>query len=158
MSQTSAKVTELVQTWQDVPGGLMPALWSVQNGLGYIPKEDVPEIANILNLSVAEVHGVISFYHDFKSEPKAAHTIKLCRAEACQAMGARELQRFAEQRTGAKIDESGSTVKLESVYCLGLCACAPAAMVDGRLKARLDEQTLGALIDACETAEDGARG
>lgn len=158
MSQTRESVSKLVESWQGVPGGLMPALWSVQNGLGYIPSDDVPEIANILNLSVAEVHGVISFYHDFKTQPAATHTIKLCRAEACQAMGARELQSFAEQRLGAKIDENASAVKLESVYCLGLCACAPAAMVDGQLKARLDEQSLGELIDACEATEGADHG
>ncbi len=158
MSQTRATVSELVGNWQNVPGGLMPALWSVQNGLGYIPSEDVPEIASVLNLSVAEVHGVISFYHDFKTTPPPAHTIKLCRAEACQAMGARDLQTYAEQRLGTKIDEHGSAVKLESVYCLGLCACAPAAMVDGKLQARLNEQALGKLIDVCDSTEGAVHG
>ncbi|MFK7730018.1 MAG: NAD(P)H-dependent oxidoreductase subunit E [Pseudomonadales bacterium] len=158
MSQTRETVSELVTSWQDVPGGLMPALWSVQNGLGYIPSDDVPEIASILNLSVAEVHGVISFYHDFKTEAPSAHTVKLCRAEACQAMGARELQSFAEQRLGAKIDEKGSNISLESVYCLGLCACAPAAMVDGKVKARLNQQTLGKLIDDCRSSEGNQHG
>lgn len=157
MSQTEANVSrahisELVQAWHKVPGGLMPALWSIQNTVGYIPSEAVPEIANVLNLSVAEVHGVISFYHDFKTQPPAAHTIKLCQAEACQAMGARALQAFAEQRLGVKLDERGSSVNLESVYCLGLCACAPAVMVDGQLKARVTEQSLGEFIDECDMA------
>ncbi len=134
----------------------MPALWSIQNAFGHVPSHAVPEIASILNLSVAEVHGVISFYHDFKTEPASAHSIKLCRAEACQAMGVRALETFAEQRLGVKFDEQGPLVCLESVYCLGLCACAPAAMVDGKLHARLNEQKLGKLIDECESTEAGA--
>ena len=156
MKQTESTVADLVQVWQKVPGGLMPALWAVQNELGYIPRDEVPIIASVLNLSVAEVHGVISFYHDFKTEPAGQHSVKICRAEACQAMGSRELQAYAEQRLGVGFDEHQGDVQLESVYCLGLCACAPAAMVDGKLHARLDQRKLAALLDECQRSEEAS--
>ncbi len=146
-SSVSDTVREAILAFQAEPGGLMPALWAVQNVLGYIPEEEVPTIAKAMNQSVAEVHGVISFYHDFKSRPPAAHTVKICRAEACQAMGGRRLQAFAEQQLGVEFDQaSSSAVALESVYCLGLCACAPAAMVDGKLVAKLDEDRLATIL------------
>lgn len=126
----------------------MPALWAIQNQLGYVPPDHVPEIAGQMNLSIAEVHGVLSFYHDFRSSEPAKHTIKMCRAEACQSMGSRELQTTAQSIIGSDFDapagESG--IELRSVYCLGLCANAPAAMVDDELHAGLDEAKLKQLL------------
>jgi formate dehydrogenase subunit gamma len=109
----------------------------------------VPAIAHALNLSRAEVHGVISFYHDFRAAPPGRHVLRVCRAEACQAMGAERLARAVQGRLG--IEWHGTTpdgsVTLEPVYCLGNCACAPAAMLDGRVHGRLTQERVAALVD-----------
>lgn len=148
-------LSRLLEPWQGKAGALLPALWAVQDELGYIPADGVAQIADRLNLSIAEVHGVISFYHDFKTTPPARHSVKMCRAEACQAMGARALQAQARQLLAAEFDQpsSSASVALESVYCLGLCACAPAAMIDGSLHGRLDATALTGLLSALIDAE-----
>lgn len=126
------------------PGPLLEILHLVQNELGCVPPESVPLIAEALNLSRADVHGVVSFYHHFREQPAGRHTIKLCRAEACQAMNGDALAAFAKQRLGLDFGETrvDGKVTLEAVYCLGNCACAPSAMIDGHLRGRLDRQTL----------------
>lgn len=130
-------------------GPLLPILHAVQREVGFLPEAAIPVIAEALNISRAEVHGVISFYHDFRSEPAGRHVLKICRAEACQAMGGRELGDAARARLG--IDWHGTTgngaVTLEPVYCLGLCACGPAAMVDNRVVGRVDAALLDDLLE-----------
>ncbi len=122
-------------------GALLPILHDVQDHFGFVPAEAVPLIAEILNLSRADVHGVVSFYHDFKQAPATRPVIKLCRAEACQARGVAEV---------APSLEADQRVAVETVYCLGLCASGPAAMVGGRLYARLDRAGAERLLeDAC---------
>ena len=147
-TKLSAEIGALVAPFQAEQGGLMPALWAIQNQLGYIPPDHVPEIAKQMNLSIAEVHGVLGFYHDFRSTEPVKHTIKLCRAEACQAMGSRALQTAAQRIVGSGFDAPAGDngIELRSVYCLGLCANAPAAMIDGELHASLDEATLKQLV------------
>lgn len=120
-------------------GPLLPILHAVQNTFGHVPEAAVPVIADVLNLSRAEVHGTVTFYHDFRRTPANGTIVKICRAEACQAMGARELIKHAEENTG-------SEAQIEAIYCLGLCATAPAAMVDGKIHARLDKSSLMSLI------------
>jgi len=131
------------------PGPLLEILHLVQNELGCVPPESVPLIADALNLSRAEVHGVVSFYHHFRAQPAGQHTIKLCRAEACQAMNGEQLAEFAKQRLQIEFGETrdDGKVTLEAVYCLGNCACAPSAMIDGRLRGRLDSQKLAECVD-----------
>ena len=114
-------------------GALLPLLHALQAEFGWIPPEAVPIIAEVLNLSRAEVHGVISFYHDFRTQPPPARVLQLCRAEACQARGGEALAAAVEDRTAGRAD-----VAVEAVYCLGLCASGPAAMLNGRPHARLD--------------------
>jgi formate dehydrogenase subunit gamma len=124
-------------------GALLPILHDVQEALGYVPAEAVPIIANALNLSRAEVHGTISFYHDFRRELPTRPIIKLCRAEACQARGAEKI---------ASLLEDDGRVEVEAVYCLGLCATGPNAMFRQDLFSRLDEQRVLKLIErAAET-------
>ncbi len=129
-------------------GPLLPILHAVQETFGHIPETAIPLIAEVLNLSRAEVHGIVTFYHDFREKPAGQRVVKICRAEACQSMGADALIARAEEHLG--IACGGTTadgaVTLEPVYCLGLCACAPSAMVDGRVAGRLDEAKLDALI------------
>jgi formate dehydrogenase subunit gamma len=129
-------------------GPLLPILHAVQETFGYVPADAVPLIADALNLSRAEVHGVVTFYHDFTAEPRGRHVLKLCRAEACQAAGGDALAARAAAKLGIAAGETSRdrNVTLQPVYCLGLCATAPAAMLDGRLVGRLDEKRLDALV------------
>lgn len=127
---------------------LLDILNALQDACGHVPDSAVPLIAEALNLSRAEVHGVVTFYHDFRRAPPAKHTLKLCRAEACQSMGGERLAERASLVLGIAFGETSGepSVSLESVYCLGLCACAPAALFDGRPVGRLDEPALDTLL------------
>jgi len=136
-------------------GALLPILHEVQDTLGYIPPDAVPMIAHALNLSRAEVHGVISFYHDFRTEPPGEHTVHLCRAEACQAMGARELEQHAREHLGVSFGETTANglFTLEPVYCLGNCACAPSIRINDDVYARVSPARFDELIAELESAE-----
>lgn len=129
-------------------GALLPILHAVQAEFGHVPKEAVPVIAGALNLSRADVHGVVTFYHDFREHPAGRHVLKLCRAEACQAMGGDRLATRARETLGLDWHETSAdgATTLEPVYCLGLCSVAPAAMLDGALRGRLDDDSLAVLI------------
>lgn len=135
------------------PGALLPILHAVQHELGYVPPDAIPAIASALNLSRAEVHGVVSFYHDFRSEAPGRHVVHLCRAEACQSMGADGLVDHARRRLG--IDFHGTTgdgaVTLEPIYCLGNCALSPAMMIDGELHGRVTPKRFDALMSGLES-------
>jgi formate dehydrogenase subunit gamma len=130
-------------------GALLPILHAVQAAVGYIPAEAIPVLADELNLSRADVHGVISFYHDFRSEPAGRSTVRVCRAEACQALGAGRLVAHLRQRHGVTLGETSQDGSLtaEQVFCLGNCALGPAAQVNGQLYGRLDEARLSAILD-----------
>lgn len=140
-------VQALIAQHRDRPGALLPLLHAVQDALGHVPAEAVPWIAEGLNLSRAEVHGVISYYHFFRSAPSGQHVVQVCCAEACQACGAQQLLREAERILGCKAHETRADgrVTLEPVYCLGLCASAPAVQVDDRLLARMTPERLQSL-------------
>ncbi len=140
-----ARIKEL----ESLPGALLPILHAIQDDFGYIDKAAVPLIADVLNLSHAEVHGVISFYHDFRHEPPGRHTLKMCRAESCQAMGCDRLIEHVENRLGAKLGETTSdgSFTLDAVYCLGNCALSPAVMLDGKPYGRVSAQVADFLID-----------
>jgi formate dehydrogenase subunit gamma len=129
-------------------GSLLPILHALQEEFGYIDAAAEPLIAEALNITRAEVHGVVTFYHDFRREPAGRHVLKLCRAEACQAAGGDPLAAHAETRLGMAMGTTApdGSVTLEPVYCLGLCALAPSAMLDGRVVARLDQKRLDALL------------
>jgi formate dehydrogenase subunit gamma len=140
---------ELIAARRDLPGALLPILHAIQDRFGYVAKEAVPSIAKALNISRAEVHGVISFYHDFRSEPAGRHILKLCRAEACQSMGCDALIEHVEQRLHAGLGETTTSrnFSLEAVYCLGNCALSPAIMLDGKLHGRVDNAKIDRLIE-----------
>jgi formate dehydrogenase subunit gamma len=124
-------------------GALMPILHEVMEECGYIDQADLPVIADVVNLSVAEVHGVVSFYHDFTTTPPTAHAIELCRAEACQSVGAQAL--FDQTRARSDAGELGGSVTVREVFCLGNCALGPAGTIDGRLLGRLDTDKITTL-------------
>lgn len=129
---------------------LLPILHAIQDAIGYIPHEAVSEIAAALNLSIAEVHGVISFYHYFRRTPPGNHTIRLCRAESCQAMGGKALQEHAKKQLDIDWHETTSDgdFSLEPVYCLGNCACSPALTVDDEVYGRVTPERFDELIAA----------
>ena len=139
---------ELIDSGKGAPGALLPILHMLQETFGYIDREAVPLIADALNISRAEVHGVVTFYHDFRQSPPPVHTLKLCRAEACQSMGGDRLADDAIARLGIGFGETTADgrIGLEPVYCLGLCSAAPSAMLDGKITARLDETKLDAIL------------
>jgi len=138
-----------IQEFERLPGALLPILHALQEEFGYIDKAAIPLIASALNLSHAEVHGVVSFYHDFRHEPGGRHTMKVCRAESCQAMGCESMIRHVEDRLGVKLGQTTEdrSITLEPVYCLGNCALSPAVMLDGKLYGRVSSEVADFLID-----------
>lgn len=144
----ATRISEIVESCRHLEGPLLPVLHKVQAEFGFIPESAKQVIAKALNLSRAEVHGVVTFYHDFRDHPAGRHTLKLCRAEACQSMGCESLAEQIKAKLG--VDWHGTTsdgaITLEPVFCLGLCAQAPAAMLDGDVYARLDEDCLGEIL------------
>lgn len=145
---TAARTTEILAQHRDVEGATLVILHALQEAFGYVPEPAIPMVAEALNLSRAEVHGVVTFYHDFRHEPAGRHVLKLCRAEACQAAGGDALADRAEQKLGIKLGHTTADqrVTLEPVYCLGLCATAPSAMLNGRVVGRLDAKRLDSLV------------
>lgn len=146
--EVTARVGEILNAHKGMEGALLPILHAIQADFGYVPQAALPIIAQDLNLSRAEVHGVMSFYHDFRENPAGKHVLKLCRAEACQAVGADRVAAHAQKALGIEWHETtkDGAVTLEPVFCLGLCACAPAALVDGKLVGRVDEARIDAII------------
>jgi formate dehydrogenase subunit gamma len=138
----------IVADRRSLEGPLLPILHEVQDAFGYVPQEALPVIADELNLSRAEVYGVVTFYHDYRDHPAGRHVLKLCRAEACQSMGGDALAENVKKALGIDFHQTtpDGGVTLEPVYCLGLCACAPSAMLDGEVHARVDDETMAELI------------
>lgn len=134
-------------------GPLLPILHALQAEFGFVPQASVPQIAERLNISRAEVAGVISFYHDFRATPAGRKVLRICRAEACQSMGANTLAAQVQDKLGIGWGETtpDGAVTLEAVYCLGLCACAPAVQIDGTLMGRADEARIAAVLDGVTT-------
>ena len=132
-----------------IKGGLLPALHELQRVFGQVPGDAIAILADAFNLSRAEVHGVVTFYHDFRSAPAGRHVLKLCRAEACQAVGGTSVAEAAKRQLKLDWNETSADGKwtLEPVFCLGLCASGPSAMLDGELLARLDSARLERVID-----------
>ena len=145
---SAARLAEILQAHAGMEGSLLPMLHAVQAAFGYIPRESVPLIAENLNLTRAEVHGVVTFYHDYRETPAGQHVLKLCRAEACQSMGCEALVEHVEQRLGVSCGHTSGNgrVTLEAIYCLGLCATAPSGMIDGKVIGRLNAAKLDKVL------------
>lgn len=131
------------------PGAMLPILHDLQEAFGHVPAEAVPLVAHALNVTRAEVHGVVSFYHDYRRHPPGRHILQLCRAEACQALGCETLADHVRSRLNVGWHEttSDAAVTLEPVFCLGLCAIGPAALLDGQPLARLNPARIGDVLD-----------
>ena len=142
-------ITDILSKHAQTPGGLLPILHDVQDRLGYIPADCVRDIAQSLNLSNAEVHGVVSFYHYFRQSPPGKHVIRVCRAESCQAMNSKGLERHIQSRLEVdwhKTSPDGEFT-LEPVYCLGNCACSPSITIDDNVFGRVSNERFDRLIE-----------
>ena len=135
----NAVIGRVLEERKDQSGALLPILHGIQDVLGYVPREAIAQIAQALNLSRAEIHGVVSFYHHFRSSPPGRHTVYLCRAESCQSMGADQLAAHAKTKLGIDFHETtrDGAFTLEPIYCLGNCACSPAMMIDEEVYGRV---------------------
>lgn len=143
-------VAAVIDDLKEKPGALLPILHGIQDALGYIPPDSVPMIAGALNLSRAEVHGVITFYHYFRETPPGKHTVHVCRAESCQSMNAAGLEAHAKASLGIEYHETtpDGAFSLEPVYCLGMCSCSPAIMVDGEVYGRVSPERFDQILNA----------
>ncbi|MBN6040526.1 formate dehydrogenase subunit gamma [Amycolatopsis sp. 195334CR] len=155
MSDMADRARAVVDAHRGDRGALLPILHGLQAEFGYVDQALLPLVAKELNLSRADVHGVVSFYTDFRTEPAGRTVVKLCRAEACQSVGAERLVAHAEQVLGSKVGQTTAdgSVTLEQVFCLGNCALGPAGQVDGRLHGNLDEAALDSIIAEAEAGK-----
>ncbi|MFW5432000.1 MAG: formate dehydrogenase subunit gamma [Methylophilaceae bacterium] len=142
------KIDAHIMAHQQVPGGLMPLLHAIQDDIGYIPEEIYPQISKGLALSVAEVHGFVTFYHHFRTHPVGKHVLQVCRAESCQAMGSEKLEAEIKAKLGVGYHETTADgeITLLPVYCLGNCACSPAVMMDEDVYGRMDLAQVAELV------------
>lgn len=147
-------IQEEVAALNHKPGALLPILHAIQNRVGYVPEGAVPIIADMLQQSRAEIHGVISFYHHFRTAPCGSNVVQVCRAEACQAMGGRELEAHVNKRLGVEYHATtlDNEFTLEPVYCLGNCACAPSIRVNDDIHGRMSPQKFDRLVDRLTTS------
>ena len=145
---TEEDIRAIIVPLASLEGPLLPMLHALQDSYGHVPQTAVPVLADVLNLGRAEVHGVISFYHDFRDAPAGRHVLKICRAEACQSMGADSLAESTFRKLGIGWHDTtrNGAVTVEPVYCLGLCACAPAVMLDDRVVGRVDDARMDKLL------------
>lgn len=148
-TELAARTAAVISEMKSLEGPLIPILHGIQEEFGYVPQETLPIIADALNLSRAEVHGVFTFYHDFRHHPAGRHVLKVCQAEACQSMGSEAIAAQIKQKFGIGFHETtqDGAVTLEPIYCLGLCACAPAAMLDGEVIGRLDADKIDEIAE-----------
>jgi formate dehydrogenase subunit gamma len=148
-------IAQAIEAHRRCEGPLLPVLHAIQDRLGYIPREAIAAVAHALNVSRAEVHGVLSFYHDFRTGPAGRHVVRLCHAEACQSVGSEALAVHARARLGVDFHETSAdgAFTLEPVYCLGGCACSPTMMLDGRLYGRVTPERFDHLVAALERSD-----
>lgn len=147
MAWNEAHARELLGAFVAMPGGLLPALHALLDAFGHVPEAAVAVVADVMNLSRAEVHGVITFYDWFRTEPPGRRVLRVCRAEACQAMGAEALLAHVQRKLAIDLHQTRAdgAVSLEPVFCLGLCGCSPAVMVDDRVYGRVTPERFDAL-------------
>jgi formate dehydrogenase subunit gamma len=151
----SAVIRRVVEERKDMPGAALPILHGIQDALGYVPRDAIAQIAQALNLSRAEIHGVVSFYHYFRTSPPGRHTVYLCRAESCQSMGANRLVEHVKAKLGVDFHETtrDGAFTLEPIYCLGNCACSPAMMVDDQIYGRITPARFEEVMSEIKTLE-----
>lgn len=142
------KAQMIIDQYSSLEGGLLECLHAVQHQFGYVPKETIDTLADGFNISRAEVHGVISYYHDFRTKPAGLNVIKVCQAESCQAMGSRALTEHVQKKLALDIGQQNEEYSLEAVYCFGNCALSPNLEINGKLHARVGQDDFNHLIKA----------
>jgi len=140
-------ISEIIAEFNSKPEMLVQILQTIVSRFGWVPPETIRQLAEELNLSRADVHGVVEYYHDFRTDEPGKHIVKICQAEACQAMGSRELTEHAKKTLAVGLHDTNNDVTLEPVFCLGNCACSPAVMIDGKTHGRVNESRFDALLD-----------
>jgi len=147
-------VNHCIADYQGMPGALLPLLHAIQDNIGYVPESAYPLISKALSLSVAEVHGVVTFYHHFRTHKPGRHILQICRAESCQSMGSDSLETHVKKKLGIEFHETTSdgSITLEPIYCLGNCACSPAIMIDEEVYGRVDNKKIDQLISDLKSA------
>ena len=146
--ETLTTIQSLIAQLKEMPGALMPLLHAIQDTIGYIPEDSYLPISKALALSVAEVHGVVTFYHHFRTHPSGKHILQICRAESCQAMGSEKLEASIKAKLGIDYHQTtpDGAITLEPIYCLGNCACSPSVMMDDEVYGRMDALKAAELI------------
>ena len=154
LDENLVSIDKHIETHVNVPGALMPLLHAIQDDVGYVPESAYTRIAKALNLSVAEVHGVVSFYHHFRTHAPGKHILQLCRAESCQAMGSEALERYVKKTLGVDYHQTTAdgAITLEPIYCLGNCACSPAVLIDDQVCGRVDIDRMNEIIAEARSA------
>ncbi|WP_111493656.1 formate dehydrogenase subunit gamma [Marinobacter bohaiensis] len=150
---TLEQIQQEIDAHRHRPGAMLPILHAIQDRFGYVPEAAVPLIAESMRQTRAEVHGIISFYHHFRTRPTGSHVVHVCRAEACQAVGARQLEAHIKERLGIDFHQTSADneITLEPVYCLGNCACGPSVRVDDDVHGRVDADTFDRLVEQLTT-------
>ena len=152
LAQTAAQQTDKIQTHiaqhKTMPGALLPLLHGIQDDLGFVPEDSYLPISKALALSVAEVHGVVTFYHHFRTHPAGRHILQICRAESCQAMGSEKLEATIKAKLGIDYHQTtpDGAITLEPIYCLGNCACSPAVMMNDEVYGRVNADLVAELV------------
>ena len=148
LDENLVSIDKHIETHVNVPGALMPLLHAIQDDVGYVPESAYTRSAKALNLSVAEVHGVVSFYHHFRTHAPGKHILQLCRAESCQAMGSEALESYVKKTLGVDYHQTTAdgAITLEPIYCLGNCACSPAVLIDDQVCGRVDIDRMNEII------------
>ncbi len=146
--EQTRKIQHHIAQHKTMPGALLPLLHAIQDDIGYVPEDAYAQISKALALSVAEVHGVVTFYHHFRTHPVGRHILQVCRAESCQAMGSEQLEASIKAKLGIDYHQTteDGAITLEPIYCLGNCACSPAVMMDDEVYGRMDSQKVAELI------------
>ena len=147
--------SEIIAGFDNRPEMLVQVLHAFMDRFGWISSDAIRQLAEELNVSRADVHGVVSYYHDFRTSPTGKHVVKICAAEACQAMGSRDLSEHAKKSLGLDMHESNDNVTLEPIYCLGNCACSPAIMVDGKTFGRVSAKRFDEIVAAMDGMDGG---
>ena len=154
MAETDREsISEIVASYDARPELLVQILQAIVSRFGWVSEETIRQLAEELNLSRADVHGVVEYYHDFRTHAPGKHVIKICQAEACQAMGSRGLTDYAQKTLAMSLHDVENDVSLEPVYCLGNCACAPAVMINGKTYGKVDDARFNALLDDMRGAD-----
>lgn len=146
--QSIEKIKTHIDHFQDTPGALLPLMHAIQDDLGFVPEDSFPLVAKAFNLSIAEIHGFITFYHHFRKKPSGKNILHICRAESCQSMGSEAIEKYCKEKLGIDYHETTTdkSISLEPIYCLGNCACSPAIMINEKVIGKVTKEKIDQII------------